>query len=66
MWLYYLIIIILKKYKKVLTNIIKNGIVLLVLETRAKRQQNFLKKVLTKKNSFDKIKKLKQAKNFEN
>ena len=43
-----------------------NGIVLLVLETRAKRQQNFLKKVLTKKNSFDKIKKLKQAKNFEN
>ena len=55
-----------KKFKKVLTNIIKNGIVLLVLETRAKRQQNFLKKVLTKKNSFDKMKKLKQAKNFEN
>jgi len=28
--------------------------------------KNFLEKLLTKKNSFGKIKKLKQAKNFEN
>ena len=50
---------------------LKDGIVLLVLETRANEQhklrKKLLKKVLTKKNSFDKIKKLKQAsKNFEN
>ena len=28
--------------------------------------KNFWKKLLTKKNGFDKMKKLKQAKNFEN
>lgn len=55
-----------KSLKKLLTNIFLGGIVLLVLKTRANSQQKTFKKVLTKKNSFDKIKKLKQAKNFEN
>ena len=50
-----------------MTNVFSDGIVLLVLEKRTNKSENFLKKMLTRKNSFDKIKKLKQAnKNFEN
>ena len=48
-----------KNYKKLLTNVFPDGIVLLVLEKRANKSENFLKKMLTKKNSFDKIKKSK-------
>ncbi|WP_455539616.1 hypothetical protein [Terrisporobacter sp.] len=49
-----------------MTNIDYDGIVLLVLEKKVNGQQKLLEKWLTKKNSFDKIEKLKQAKNFEN
>ena len=48
-----------KNYKKLLTNVFPDGIVLLVLEKRANELENFLKKMLTRKNSFDKIKKSK-------
>ena len=55
-----------KSLKKLLTTIYYDDIVILVLEMRATGQQKSFEKMLTKKNSFDTMKKLKQAKNFEN
>ena len=55
-----------KKFKKVLTVIYYDDIVLLVLETRAneqhKLQKKLLKKVLTKNDKLDKLKKSKRDK----
>ena len=55
-----------KKLKKVLTVIYYDDIVLLVLETRAneqhKLQKKLLKKVLTKNDKLDKLKKSKRDK----
>ena len=53
-----------KKYKKivkkVLTKLFEGGIVILVLKERAKQKKKTLKNKLTKKNNFDKLKKVKK------
>ena len=49
-----------KKLKKVLTKLFEDGIVILVLEKRAKQKKTTLKNKLTKKNNFDKLKKVKK------
>ena len=49
-----------KILKKVLTDILYSGIVLLVLKEREKQKKKTLKNKLTKKNNFDKLKKVKK------
>ena len=59
MWLYYLIIIILKKYKKGVDQYdLKWYSITCPWDEDKQQRKKLLKKLLTKKNSFDKIKKL--------
>ena len=53
-------VIIKKNLKKVLTIQFSDGIVILVLKERAKQKKKTLKNKLTKKNNFDKLKKVKK------
>ena len=53
-------VIIKKNLKKVLTIQFSDGIVILVLKEREKKKKKTLKNKLTKKNNFDKLKKVKK------